>query len=81
MTTSQWNNISEAVKKQITKPCFVWREARQWCKVNGIELKEFKTAVDSRKWHFVCHVVECVGFSQEIFQKLKQVNDGGEGEQ
>jgi hypothetical protein len=42
-----------------------------------MELEKFGDAVASGAWHFVCHVVECVGFSKEIFEKLVQ----GSGDQ
>ena len=32
---------------------------------------EFREAVDSGKWHFTCHVVECVGFDREFYAKLR----------
>lgn len=132
MTTTQWHNLPNPVKRQKTNPQFVRGKAKVWCTQNGIEIPgnkslkdlgdgsvskdlgkggsknvgdrgvtkelarggssespgrgsrgardvwtEFREAVDSGRWHFTCHVVECVGFDRKFYAKLR---DGGTGE-
>jgi hypothetical protein len=131
MTTTQWHNIPERVKRQKTNPTYVRGKAKIWCMQNGIDIVgkssrdsgnggvsrgrgrgskgvvvgdrggvkeigvggsvdslkrgglrvakdvwgEFRDAVDSGRWHFVCHVVECIGFDRGFYTKLR---DGGD---
>jgi hypothetical protein len=37
----------------------------------------FRTAVDEGRWHFFCHVVECVGFDREFYGRLREGGEGG----
>jgi hypothetical protein len=79
MTTTQWKNIPERVKRQKTNPSHVKGKARLWCLSNAIDSKNegFRGAVDEGRWHFYCHVVECVGFDREFYGRLKGDGEGG----
>jgi len=73
MTTAQWHNLPARLKRQKTHRQNIRGKARQWCLQNGVSIGDqgFRDAVDSGRWHFICHVVECVRFDAVVYERLR----------
>ena len=71
MTLTQWKNISESVKVAKTRHRMIGEAARKWGLLNGIDMRRgFRDAVDQGRWRFDCLVIQCIGFNQQLYQRL-----------
>jgi hypothetical protein len=48
----------------------VQKTGKKWCKDMGVELDNFREAVDHGRWHFDVLVIECVAFDRHLYQRL-----------
>jgi len=75
MSLLQWENVSEEVKARRTNKYAVRGCAREWCKVNDVDLERgFRDAVDQGRWKFDCLVIQCIAFHRQVWQTLRNVN-------
>ena len=72
MTLAQWMNICEPVKAEKTRHRMIEGEARKWCLANGVDMRGgFRDAVDQGRWRFDCLVIQCIGFDQKLYERLR----------